>query len=110
MAVTLPIFIGSVLGWLYDRRAERSPNPEFAKRMGVLLATGLIVGDSLLNVGFAGIVAATGNGSPIAIVGDYFAPVAQLDGMIVFGALLYALYRYTRRLSATPPATPPASV
>jgi putative OPT family oligopeptide transporter len=109
MAVTLPIFIGSVLGWLYDKGAERAPNPEFAKRMGVLLATGLIVGDSLLNVGFAGVVAATGNGSPIAIVGDDFAPVAQLDGMIVFGALLYALYRYTRRLSATPAATPPAS-
>ena len=29
--------------------------------MGVLLATGLIVGDSLSSVAFAGIVAATGN-------------------------------------------------
>ena len=58
MAVTLPVVIGSVLGLLYDRRAARGANPEFAKRMGVLLATGMIVGDSLLNVAFAGVVAA----------------------------------------------------
>ncbi len=66
MAVTLPIFIGSVLGWLYEKGADRTANPAFAKRMGVLLATGLIVGDSLANVGFAGIVAATGLPRPSA--------------------------------------------
>jgi hypothetical protein len=76
--------------------------------MGVLLATGLIVGDSLTNVGFAGIVAATGSGSPIALVGDDFLPAAEIGGVVVFGALLWALYRYTRRLAASP-ATPPAS-
>ena len=107
MAVTLPIAIGSVLGWLYDKRAARAANPAFAKRMGVLLATGLIVGDSLMNVGFAGVVAATGSGSPIAIVGPDFAPVAALDGVIVFAALLYALYRYTGRASSSP-LVPPA--
>ena len=41
--------------------------------MGVLLATGLIVGDSLLNVAFAGIVAATGQRSRRSrSVGDGF--------------------------------------
>src|SRR6185295_630119 len=69
MAVTLPVVIGSVLGKLYDRRAAKSRDPGFTKRMGVLLATGLIVGDSLLNVAFAGVVAARGNGSPIDLVG-----------------------------------------
>ncbi|WP_395612090.1 OPT family oligopeptide transporter [Allosphingosinicella sp.] len=108
MAVTLPIAIGSVLGWLYEKGADRTANPAFAKRMGVLLATGLIVGDSLTNVGFAGIVAATGSGSPISLVGDDFLPAAEIGGVVVFGALLWALYRYTRRLAATP-ATPPAS-
>jgi putative OPT family oligopeptide transporter len=107
MAVTVPIAIGSVLGWLYDKRAERAANPAFAKRMGVLLATGLIVGDSLANVAFAGYVAQFG--LPGDFFGEGFVHIAEIGGVIVFGSMLYALYRYTRRVSATPPATPPAS-
>jgi putative OPT family oligopeptide transporter len=106
MAVTLPIFIGSVLGWFYDKRADRTANPAFAKRMGVLLATGLIVGDSLANVAFAGYVAQFG--LPDGLLPAGYEHYAEIGGVVVFGALLWALYRYTRRLSATP-ATPPAS-
>jgi putative OPT family oligopeptide transporter len=109
MDVTILIAIGSVLGWLYDKRAERAANPEFVKRMGVLLATGLIVGDSLLNVGYAGIVAATGQGSPLAFAPAGLETIAQIAGVIAFGAITWALYRYTRRLALRPPATPPAS-
>ncbi|HEY7810399.1 MAG TPA: oligopeptide transporter, OPT family [Allosphingosinicella sp.] len=97
MAVTLPVVIGAVLGKLYDRRAERAADPEAAKRMGVLMATGLIVGDSLLNVAFAGVVAGTGSGSPLAVVGDDFAGTAIILGTLVFAALLWLLYRRTAR-------------
>ncbi|HWT11731.1 MAG TPA: oligopeptide transporter, OPT family [Allosphingosinicella sp.] len=100
MAVTLPVVTGAVLGKLYDRRAERAEHPKFTKRMGVLLATGLIVGDSLLNVAFAGVVAATGSGSPIAVVGDEFETVALLAGLAVFATLLAWLYRFTARSAA----------
>ena len=68
MALTLLIPIGALLGWFYDKWAARSSNPEFAQRMGVLLATGLIVGESLFGVVFAGIVAATGKDAPLALV------------------------------------------
>jgi putative OPT family oligopeptide transporter len=104
MAATLPVVIGSVIGLFYDRRAERSANPAFAKRMGVLLATGMIVGDSLLNVAFAGVVAARG---PDAIALDGYvsgllggvdmAEVALGLGTIVFVAVVAWLYRYTAR-------------
>jgi putative OPT family oligopeptide transporter len=97
MAVTLPVVIGSVLGKLYDRRAERSSHPKFTKRMGVLLATGLIVGDSLLNVAFAGIVWWREDPDAIALVGPEFAPYAILIGLVVFVALLAWLYRFTGR-------------
>jgi putative OPT family oligopeptide transporter len=97
MAVTLPVVIGAVLGKLYDSHAERAADPELAKRMGVLMATGLIVGDSLLNVAFAGVVAGTGSGSPIAIVGDEFAGTAIILGTLVFAGLLYWLYRRSGR-------------
>ena len=97
MAVTLPVVAGAVLGKLYDKNAERMRDPAFAKRMGVLLATGLIVGDSLLNVAFAGVVAATGNPAPIALVGDGFVTFALLAGLAVFVAMVAWLYRYTAR-------------
>jgi putative OPT family oligopeptide transporter len=100
MAVTLPVVIGAVLGKLYDRRAEKSRDPAFTKRMGVLLATGFIVGDSLLNVAFAGIVAATGNGAPISLVGDNFATIGIVAGTLVFIAMIAWLYRHTRRAAA----------
>jgi putative OPT family oligopeptide transporter len=99
MAVTLPVVIGAVLGKLYDRRAEKSLYPKSAKRMGVLLATGLIVGDSLLNVAFAGVVAATGDPGAIALVGEDFAPVAVIAGSVVFAGLLAWLYARTRRFA-----------
>jgi putative OPT family oligopeptide transporter len=100
MAVTLPVAIGAVLGLLYDRRAARARDPEFAKRMGVLLATGFIVGDSLLNVAFAGVVASSGTGAPLALVGEGFATYAILLGLAVFAALVLGLYRHTRKASA----------
>jgi putative OPT family oligopeptide transporter len=97
MAVTLPVVIGAVIGKFYERRADRSRHPEFTRRMGVLLATGLIVGDSLLNVAFAGIVAWRDDPSPIALVGDEFATVALFAGVAVFIGLVAWLYRYTAR-------------
>jgi putative OPT family oligopeptide transporter len=97
MAVTLPVVLGAVLGKLYDRRARRAADPQAAKRMGVLMATGLIVGDSLLNVAFAGVVAGTGSGSPLALVGDDFAGTAIILGTLAFAGLLLLLYRRTAR-------------
>jgi putative OPT family oligopeptide transporter len=100
MAATLPVVIGAVLGRLYNKRAERARDPAFAKRMGVLLATGFIVGDSLLNVAFAGVVAATGDAGAIAIVGPEFAPYAVGLGLAAFVLLVASLYRHTRRMAA----------
>ena len=62
MALTLIIPLGALLGRSYDRWAERrGGDVELKKRLGVLMATGLIVGESLFGVVFAGIVAASGS-------------------------------------------------
>src|SRR3954471_12222826 len=53
----LLIPFGAVLGWFYNRWAMRSKSPAFAERMGVLMATGLIVGESLMGVVYAFAVA-----------------------------------------------------
>ncbi|MEA3004412.1 MAG: hypothetical protein QOH81_3200 [Sphingomonadales bacterium] len=98
MSVILPTVVGSVLGWFYDRWADRQAKAEFARRMGVLTATGMIVGESLWGVAFAGIVAASGSDAPLALVGESFAPVALIGGTILFVALTWFLYRRTTRL------------
>ena len=59
---------------------------EHKKRMGTLLATGLIVGEALFGVVFAGIVAATSDDSVLQVVGDGFDKWAQALGVIVFAA------------------------
>ena len=69
MAVILPVTIGAVVGYFYDKWADRTRDPEFSKRLGTLLATGMIVGESLFGVAFAGIVAASGSDAPLAVVG-----------------------------------------
>lgn len=104
MSLILPTAIGSVVGLFYDRWAGRTANPDFAKRMGVLTATGLIVGESLWGVVFAGIVAASGSDAPLAIVGPAFQPYALVGGTILFIVLMAALYRRTMRLVTSPPA------
>jgi putative OPT family oligopeptide transporter len=100
MSATLMVIVGSVAGWLYDRGAARAKDPERYKRTGVLMATGLIVGESLFGVLLAGIVVAAGNGSPLAIVGDSFRPVAVWGGALLFALIAFWLYRRSAKLSA----------
>jgi hypothetical protein len=98
MSAILPVVIGSVIGRLYEGWADRRADPEFARRMGVLTATGLIVGESLWGVTFAGIVAASGSDAPLALVGEGFAGFALVGGTVLFLALTALLYRRTQRL------------
>jgi putative OPT family oligopeptide transporter len=97
MTVILPTVVGSILGWFYERWADRSRDAELARRIGVLAATGMIVGESLWGVMFAGIVAATNKDAPLALVGDWFETPALIGGTLLFAALVAGLYAYARR-------------
>ena len=99
MAVTLPVTIGAVVGYVFDRWADRARDPELAKRMGVLTATGMIVGESLWGVGFAGIVYLTNQETPLALVGDSFATIALVGGTLFFAVLTWIMYRRTMAAS-----------
>ncbi len=100
MALTAMIAIGAVLGHLYDGWAARSSDPERAKRFGVLMATGLIVGDSLWGVAYAGIVVASDQSEPMAVVGEGFQTWANWLGAIVFIVIVASMYRMIRRHGA----------
>jgi putative OPT family oligopeptide transporter len=95
MQTSLLVVVGAVAGWFYERRARRQRDPDNAERMGVLLATGLIVGESLFGVALAGLVVSTGSDGPLAVVGEGFAPVALILAPLLFAALAAWLYRRT---------------
>jgi len=96
MTLTLLIPVGAFLGWTYDKWADRrAANSDFAKRLGVLMATGLIVGESLFGVLFAGIVGATDNDAPLALVTDF--GLAGPLGLLVFAGAITWLYARTRK-------------
>jgi putative OPT family oligopeptide transporter len=97
-ASTLMVVVGSVVGWLFDRRADRGPKPEATKQLGVLLASGLIVGESIVGVLVAAVVAVFG-GSPLALVPPAFANIAEVLGGLVFVAVVAVLYRWIARLA-----------
>ena len=99
MALTLLIPVGALIGHFYDRWAKRTPNPEFAERMGTLAATGLIVGESLFGVVFAGIVGASGSDAPLAVVGKSFETLGLLAAPIVFFGLIWLLYDRTKAMA-----------
>lgn len=101
MAVILPVVIGAVGGWFYDRWAERRSNPSFAHRMGVLTATGMIVGESLFGVFYAGLVYATDSDAPLAVVGDGFQIPSIFIGLGLFAALISLSYARTRKAVTT---------
>ena len=101
MAVILPVVIGAVGGWFYDRWAERRANAAFAHRMGVLTATGMIVGESLFGVFYAGLVYATDSDAPLAVVGDGFHVPSIFIGLGLFVALISLSYARTRKAVET---------
>ena len=98
---TLMVVIGAVAGWYFDRRAERRTNPASIKQLGVLLASGMIVGEGLVGVVIAALVAFSGKDFPLALVGDQFAD----NGAVILGTAMCALvillmYRWVARLRA----------
>lgn len=102
ISLILPTALGALIGYRWDRAAERTAKPEFLKRSGVLLATGMIVGDSLFGLGFAASVAALGE-EPYALAGEEFAGAGQVVALVAIAALLWLGYSRTRAGAAKVP-------
>jgi putative OPT family oligopeptide transporter len=104
----LLIPFGAVLGWFYNRWAVTSKSPAFAERMGVLMATGLIVGESLMGVVYAFAVAgaekagSSDSANVFALVEPYSA--VMLVSLLVFAAAIGGLYFWTKNRASDAPA------
>ncbi|QTN19827.1 oligopeptide transporter, OPT family [Brevundimonas sp. AJA228-03] len=99
-AVTTMLVIGAVAGWVYDRAIKTTRFADVGRRMGVLLASGLIVGESLFLVMTAGVIVATKNDSPFALIAEGSSWPAMLAGIVAFAVLTLALYTWVRSRSA----------
>jgi len=99
-AVTFMLVIGAICGFLYNRTVAGRSYGEIARRMGVLLASGLIVGESLFGVFNAATIVATQNPDWAAVLPLGEGWPAMMIGIAVFAALTFLLYSWIMRRSA----------
>ena len=100
----LPVVLGSVIGHWYNAKAKRTRNPARAERLGVLVASGMIVGESLFGVLLAALIVGLSSDAPLAVVPADFA-FANPVAIIVFFALVAALYAWMMRRNASASAS-----
>lgn len=97
-AINMPLFIGSALAWWIKSRiashstdATRTKNLEKAERTGTLFAAGLIVGESLVGVIMAFIIAASvtsgGSDAPLSLGLKDWDTAGQFIGLAIFIAV-----------------------
>jgi putative OPT family oligopeptide transporter len=107
VVATAPIVLGAISGWLYQRWIARQPYAPIARRLVVLLASGLIVGESLFGVLLAGLIVITNKATPLAVVGDNFqftALVLAGTGVVAVVAGMYTVIAQVGRWVSDMPA------
>jgi hypothetical protein len=96
MSATFAVVVGAVVGHWYTERTKRGPSAARAEQLGTLVASGLIVGESLFGVLNAGLIVALNTDAPLGLVPETFAPANAL-GLITFSVLVFLLYRWMLR-------------
>jgi len=99
MSATFAVVVGAVISHWYNRRTRTAANPERAERLGTLVASGLIVGESMWGVINAGLIVGFSNDAPIGLVGEDFVLGPWL-GLLAFVGVIVWLYGWMLRRSA----------
>jgi len=98
MSATFAVIVGAVLAHWYDGRVRSLSNPDRAERLGTLVASGLIVGESIWGVINAGLIVGFGKDAPLALVPEDFALAPWLGVAGFVGAIVW-LYGWMLRRS-----------
>ena len=98
-AVTTMLVVGAVAGWLYEKGIKGTAFADIGRRMGILLASGLIVGESLFGVFNAGVIVSTNNDSPFGLIAADAPWPATILAVVAFAAITYALYAWIKGVS-----------
>ncbi|MES2740949.1 MAG: oligopeptide transporter, OPT family [Pseudomonadota bacterium] len=99
--VTVPVVVGALAGWLFERAMERKIGGDTAKRLAVLIMSGFIVGESLFNVALAGLIVLSGKGEPLAIANGLSESQAMVVALVLGAAAVSGLYAWSARKGAT---------
>lgn len=90
-SINMPVIVGAFLAWIINRHIAKLGNKEVsakAERFGTLFSAGLIVGESLMGVILAFIIAASvtsgGSEAPLALNLENWDTTAEVLGLIVF--------------------------
>src|SRR5947208_6064573 len=94
------VVVGASVGWFYDGRADRTPKQEATKQLGVLLASGLIVGEGIIGVVISAIVVFSGKDAPLSVVGPAYETAGIIVGGLAFAVIAFALYRWILRMGS----------
>jgi putative OPT family oligopeptide transporter len=98
MSATFAVVVGAVISHWYDGKSRTMPNPGRAERLGTLVASGLIVGESIWGVVNAGLIVGFSKDAPIALVPENFALAPWLGVLGFVGAIVW-LYGWMLRRS-----------
>jgi putative OPT family oligopeptide transporter len=93
MSATFAVIVGSIVGHWYNQRVKGRPQAGRLERVGVLVASGLIVGESLFGVLNSGLIVARNKDAPLALVPADFV-VGRGLGVLAFIGLIVVLYRW----------------
>ena len=91
MSATFAVVVGAIIATWYAKQTRNAKDPGRAERLGTLVASGLIVGESLFGVINAGLIVGFNTDAPIALVPETFVAAPWL-GALVFAGLVVALY------------------
>jgi putative OPT family oligopeptide transporter len=94
-AVTSPVVVGAIAGYYFDKAMRSKKYGESASRLGVLIMSGFIVGESLFNVALAGLIVLSNKGEPLAIANSMSEATTMLVALAVAAAVVAGLYRWS---------------
>ena len=100
VATSIAVVVGALAGKIYDDWVSKSAYAETAKRLGILLASGMIVGESLFGVFTAAVIVSTQNAEPFDLIPAGAPWPAMIVGVIAFLATILSLYAWTRAKAA----------
>ena len=100
MSATFAVVVGAVISHWYGKRAQASANPDRAERLGTLVASGLIVGESIWGVINAGLIVGTSKDAPIGLVPEDFSLAPWLGALGFIGIIIWLYWWMLQRSKA----------
>ncbi len=99
MSATFAVVLGAIVSTWYAKKTAKAKNPARAERLGTLVASGLIVGESLFGVVMAGLIVGFNNDAPLSLMPDTFEAAPWL-GALAFAGLVAWLYGWMLKKTA----------